>query len=118
VNCITKVAKLILGLTVAASCIASAAPNTAAQQLFDRKCGICHAEGGTGAIMLGRRLGKEQAILARRTDLQGAYVQAIVRTGLLSMPALTRVEVTDPQLAVILSYLTRADSREPVGAAP
>lgn len=111
-------AALMLGLTLAASCFATAGPEAEGQRLFDRKCGICHAAGGTGTIMLGWRLGKERAILDRRTDLQGAYVRAIVRTGLRSMPALTRVEVTDSQLADIVSYLTRADSRTPAGAAP
>jgi cytochrome c5 len=92
--------------------------NIEGQQLFDRKCGICHAEGGTGAIMLGRRLGKDGAILARRTDLQGPYVEAIARSGLRSMPPLSRVEVPDSQLSAIASYLVRPNSRTRAGAGP
>ena len=77
------------------------------EQLFAHKCGICHAAGGTGAIMLGLRLGKDHAVLAVRTDLQAPYIAAIVRMGLRSMPPLTRVEVTDAQLQSIVGYLTR-----------
>jgi mono/diheme cytochrome c family protein len=109
---------LALGLAVTTTRLSRAASGADGQQLFDRKCGLCHANGGTGAIMLGRRLGKGRAVLAQRTDLQGAYVQAIVRAGLGSMPALTRVEVTDTELAGIVSYLTRANSRTPDGAIP
>jgi len=77
------------------------------QRLFMSKCALCHAAGGTGTQMLARRLGNERALLAERTDLQPAYISAIVRAGLNSMPALTRVDVTDAQLDDIATYLTR-----------
>lgn len=72
---------------------------------FRAKCGFCHLERGTGTIMLGWRLGADRALLEKRTDLDAAYVRTIVRTGLKSMPALTRIEVTDAELAAIASYL-------------
>jgi cytochrome c5 len=85
-------------------------------RLYRAKCGFCHLEMGTGTIMLGWRLGKDKALLEKRTDLDAKYVAAIARTGLKSMPPLTRVEVTDGELQAIASYLAgpksvAADSR-------
>jgi mono/diheme cytochrome c family protein len=81
--------------------------------LFHARCGYCHEAGGTGTMMLERRLGKARALLSERADLQPAYVQGIVRHGLKAMPALSRVEVTDAELARIAAML----SRKPAGAA-
>jgi mono/diheme cytochrome c family protein len=75
--------------------------------LFLERCGVCHLQGGTGTFMLGRRLGKQHALLAERTDLQIPYVKAVVRNGLNSMPALTRVEITDQELDAVAEYLAR-----------
>jgi mono/diheme cytochrome c family protein len=80
---------------------------TAGQALFDVRCGICHAAGGTGAFMLGRRLGAEHALLADRTDLTDALVVQVVRHGINGMPLFTRVELTDAELALVVAYLTR-----------
>jgi mono/diheme cytochrome c family protein len=86
--------------------------------LFLERCGICHLPGGTGTFMLGRRLGKQHALLADRTDLQIAYVEAIVRNGLNSMPALTRVEVTDRELDAVAKYLARRREDTPADRSP
>ena len=75
---------------------------------FHARCDYCHLDGGTGTIMLGRRLGAEKALLDKRIDLDAVYVRTIVRTGIKSMPALTRVEVPDVELATIADYLARA----------
>jgi mono/diheme cytochrome c family protein len=90
----------------------SAAAATTAQlatgkALFDVRCGICHASGGTGAFMLGRRLGAERALLAERSDLTAELVSHAVRRGINSMPVFTRVELTDVELAQVVGYLTR-----------
>ena len=106
----------VLLVRTALAAHADAADINAGQQLFAHKCALCHAAGGTGTLMLQRRLGQDRALLAERTDLQPAYVSAIVRTGLNSMPALTRVEVTDAQLEDIAAYLTRP--RPATGATP
>ena len=76
--------------------------------LFDARCGICHAAGGTGSFMLGRRLGAERALLAQRTDVAAALVEVVVRRGINSMPVFTRVELTDAELALVSAYLTRS----------
>jgi mono/diheme cytochrome c family protein len=80
------------------------------QELFAARCLKCHGDGGTGTFMLARRIGKDKALLAERTDLQAEYVRFVVRNGIVSMPAITRVEVTDDELAAIVRYLTRPRS--------
>ena len=84
--------------------VASARAN---EQLFQAKCGMCHAKGGTGTLMLEKRLGAGHGVLAERKDLNGDYIGVVVRNGLMSMPAITRVEVTDAQLAQIERHLLR-----------
>ena len=113
----TGSAVLLVGALLAAQA-ATAADIASGQRLFVRKCALCHASGGTGSLMLERRLGPERAVLAERTDLQPAYIGAIVRTGLNSMPALTRVEVTDAQLDDVAAYLTRPRPATATGATP
>ncbi|HTV80339.1 MAG TPA: cytochrome c [Steroidobacteraceae bacterium] len=85
---------------------------------FAHKCGVCHDTGGTGTQMLARRLGAQRALLAERADLPAQYVRTIVRSGLGSMPALTRVEVTDAQLDDIVAYLQRPPPPAAPGAMP
>lgn len=75
--------------------------------LFDARCGICHAKGGIGTFMLGKRLGEDHSLLATRTDIPAALVEHVVRNGINSMPVFTRVELTDAELKMISAYLTR-----------
>ncbi len=82
------------------------------ERLFYARCGYCHDKGGTGTIMLARRLGDDRSLLANRTDLQPAYVKGVVRRGLNSMPALTRVEVTGAELDQIAAFLTRNPAKQ------
>jgi len=78
--------------------------------LFHAKCGYCHLAGGTGTIMLGFRLGKDRALLENRTDLTTTYIEHVARSGIGSMPRLTRIEVPDSELKLIAAYLTRPAS--------
>ncbi|HEX4002562.1 MAG TPA: cytochrome c [Candidatus Acidoferrales bacterium] len=78
--------------------------------LFHAKCGYCHLAGGTGTIMLGFRLGKDKALLENRTDLTTTYIEHVARSGIGSMPRLTRIEVPDSELKLIAAYLTRPAS--------
>ncbi len=96
-------------VSVAAISLAAADEQTSPSgaTLFQKHCGYCHLPGGTGTFMLERRLGKERALLAERRDLPQAYVEHVVRNGLQSMPALTRVEVTDSELTALASWLAR-----------
>jgi mono/diheme cytochrome c family protein len=73
---------------------------------FTHRCAMCHREGQTGTFILARRLGKEKSLLEQRTDLQPAYIRQVVRTGLVNMPRLSRVEMPDPDLDGVIAYLT------------
>lgn len=76
--------------------------------IFEARCGMCHQKGGTGTFMLGRRLGAQNALLAdRKMKLDATYVKHVVRNGVVSMPRITRAEVSDAELDAIVSYLTR-----------
>ena len=77
------------------------------KRLFEQRCGFCHLAGGTGTIMLARRLGKERSLLAERTDLTAPYIQKITRVGINGMPPQNRIEVPDSELDLIAIYLTR-----------
>ena len=77
------------------------------KKLFHARCGYCHLAGGTGTIMLGRRLGKDRALLEERTDLTVEYVKKITRVGINGMPPHTRIEVPDSELDLIAAYIAR-----------
>jgi len=82
-------------------------------KLFHARCGYCHLDGGTGTIMLGRRLGKDRALLDQRTDLTADYVKKITRVGINGMPPHTRIEVPDSELDLIAAYIARPASARP-----
>jgi mono/diheme cytochrome c family protein len=79
-------------------------------KLFHARCGYCHLAGGTGTIMLERRLGKNRALLGERTDLTAEYVKKITRIGINGMPPHTRIEVPDSELDLIAAYIARPAS--------
>jgi mono/diheme cytochrome c family protein len=89
---------------------ASASKIAEGKALFNARCGYCHLAGGTGTLMLGRRLGKDKGLLAARTDLSAEYIKKITRVGINSMPPHTRIEVPDSELDLIAAYLTRPAS--------
>ncbi len=83
------------------------------EQLFSNRCGSCHLAGGmatnliTKQMLLAKRP-PEDGLLANRKDLTQTYVKAVVRNGKNAMPRLTRVDVTDNELASIAKYLGKA----------
>lgn len=79
--------------------------------LFQEKCGMCHRSGGMGAGILGRRMSAELALLENRDDLQGPYIETVVRNGFGIMFPISRGEVSDKQLQTIVSYLAEKESR-------
>jgi mono/diheme cytochrome c family protein len=79
------------------------------RELFAEKCGMCHRSTGMGTGLLARRYPKGQEQLEARTNLSAAFVTTVVRHGLNNMPALSRAEVSDPQLASVASYLARGN---------
>jgi cytochrome c5 len=80
-------------------------PGSPGEATFLAKCRYCHVEMGPGTLTLAKRLGPDQALLARRADLQADYVKAVVRNGLNTMPAINRVEVSDKELDTIATWL-------------
>jgi hypothetical protein len=46
------------------------------------------------------------------------YVQQVVRRGLLGMPTITRVDLSDIELAYVIAYLTRPRPAAPTAAGP
>lgn len=108
-------ARLVRPTTSAAQSAEPSASNLAdRKKIFDAQCGICHQPGGTGAIMLARRLGKERSVLATRTDLSADYIRKIARVGIGSMPPFSRIAVPNSDLDLIVAYLTRpASDRAP-----
>lgn len=81
------------------------------EKLYESRCGICHAApNNTGSLMLARRLGKDRSLLAQRTDLKADYIRKVSRVGIGSMPPLTRIEVPDSELDLIVAYLARPES--------
>jgi mono/diheme cytochrome c family protein len=96
-------------------CLAIAAPATAAdvlpgKQLFDRHCAECHAPGfgHPGTQQLGWTRGSARAVLEQRKDLVPAYVSAIVRNGLMEMPAFRPTEISDAELKLLADYVANA----------
>jgi mono/diheme cytochrome c family protein len=120
----TAVAVVLVIMAIATMTVPRSAANDKAQEnangtaprleqgdkLFHAKCGYCHLQGGTGTIMLGFRLGKDQALIENRTDLKVDYIKHVARSGIGSMPRLTRIEVPDSELDLIAAYLTRPAS--------
>jgi cytochrome c5 len=83
---------------------------TDGQGLFGEKCGMCHGDAmGMGTGILGRRMPAELALLENREDLQGTFIETVVRSGFGVMLPLSRGEVSDAQLVAIIDYLAAED---------
>jgi mono/diheme cytochrome c family protein len=123
-GCVTKVVLLAAAAFLGMAGARAGARDDSAQRikdgkrLFEQRCGFCHLSGGTGTIMLGRRLGKDRSLLAERTDLTASYIEKITRVGINGMPPHNRIELPDGELDLIAAYLTRpasARATEPGG---
>jgi mono/diheme cytochrome c family protein len=80
-------------------------PSLDGKALFNEKCVMCHGPGGMGTALLARRTKIPE--LAKRDDLTKDFVIQVARTGLGNMPAISRGEVSDPQLEAIATYLEK-----------
>ena len=88
---------------------------TRGKTLFEGTCAYCHGPQGHATVLLRRRLGDKDALLAERNNLTAPYVRVAVRRGVMSMPTYRRAELSDADLAAITDYLTR--SNPPGGSA-
>jgi len=102
-----KPAMVLVSMALCAFATLTYAQESSDRQIYADRCVKCHGETGTGTFMLGRRLGKEKGMLEHRIDLTPELIRHVVRNGIVSMPAITRVEVTDAELDAIVRYLTR-----------
>jgi mono/diheme cytochrome c family protein len=114
-GCLTRLALMFVAGAFLAGTVAHAGDDSAqkieeGKKLFHARCGYCHLAGGTGTIMLGRRLGKDRSLLEERTDLNVEYIKKITRVGINSMPPHNRIELPDSELDLIAAYLTRPAS--------
>lgn len=82
------------------------------KRLFDTHCSYCHGAGAGrgGTAALERRLGKNRALLENRDDLNGIYVESVVRNGLNAMIPFRRTEINDRELQLIIDWLGRPRS--------
>jgi cytochrome c553 len=78
--------------------------------VFGEKCGMCHRATGMGTGILARRMSPELALLENRTDLQPALIETAVRSGFGVMFPISRAEVSDAQLQMLVEYLTENES--------
>jgi mono/diheme cytochrome c family protein len=99
--------RLPLGLLAVLVFAQSAAAAEPVRRDYAAACGSCHEGNGYGVQRLAERLGKDKARLTTRTDLQPAYIRTIVRRGLLAMPPMSKVEVSDTELDAIVRVLTQ-----------
>lgn len=90
------------------------------QEVFEQRCAACHAAvpkdmigppymppmAGTQALQA-RYKGAKPAELEQRTDLTPAFVSAIVRGGLNSMPFYRPTELSGDDLTALGAYLAR-----------
>ena len=102
---------LVIGLLAFASfaVTAAATPDSAAGKLvFERRCAECHGPGfgHSGTQQLGWTRGVDHAVLERRSDLTAAYINLVVRNGLMEMPAFRPTEISDAELQQLDAYLS------------
>ena len=81
------------------------------KRLFDHRCGMCHSAIGMGTGLLARRVGPGEAELEKRRNLAAPFVVAVARNGLGNMPAITRGDVSDAELAKIAAYLAKGPAQ-------
>jgi len=82
------------------------------EAVFRARCQYCHVEMGMGTLTIAKRLGPDRALLADRKDLTDDYIRTVVRHGFSTMPAISRAEVSDPELDAIVRFLTRNNPGE------
>lgn len=80
------------------------------EQVFDRWCAPCHAQGseypGTSALQAKYR-SSVPAALEDRTDLTPALIRYFVRNGVSIMPRSRKTEISDADLDALALFLTQ-----------
>ncbi len=84
--------------------------STPGQEVFNRNCAACHANGMKfpGTAALAAKYGESlPAALEERTDLTPEIVSYFVRNGVSIMPGYRRTQITDEELEALGNYLAR-----------
>ncbi len=83
----------------------------AGQEVFNRNCAACHADGvkfaGTMALAA-KYEGAIPAALEQRTDLTSDVVRYFVRNGVSIMPGYRKSQITDKELDELALYLSKS----------
>ncbi len=99
------------GTTVVNAADAADAANASiGAKAYAHRCRMCHGPGQTGTFLLARRLGAEKSLLEQRRDLTPVYIRQVVRSGLVNMPRISRVEMPDADLDAVIAYLTQKNA--------
>lgn len=78
------------------------------QALYKERCGMCHQTIGMAVSILSRRPADEsKGLLEERNDLSAAFINTVVRTGIMNMPRMSRGEVSDAELGSIATFLSK-----------
>ena len=81
------------------------------KRTFNKWCSHCHSPGGmehVGTIALEFKYeGSVPPALERRTDLHSILIKTFVRSGVKSMPAFRRTEISNLELEKLANYLAR-----------
>lgn len=107
---------LLLGFSLAFSVNAADEADASAlengKQVYDVWCIICHGEddqfsgGGTAALQVLYR-GAVPAKLEDRTDMSAELITLLVRQGRFGMPNFRLTEISEQELADLITYLQR-----------
>lgn len=91
--------------------LADQTPDMPPPRRFADACATCHENNGFGVQVLAARLGTDRAALRRNPPLPADYVRLVVRNGLGAMPAMSRIEVTDAELDLIIAELAQGTAQ-------
>ena len=98
----------ILASALVVRTTSSPAADLTGKEVFDHYCSYCHGSSdGAGTMQLRRTRGKDQALLAERTNLSPDYIEYVVRHGLKSMPPFAPADLTDAKLKVLAAFLAK-----------
>ncbi len=75
------------------------------QDAYQQRCVPCHSPGNAGWLQLKARNDGQPPELLKR-PLNGQFIEHVVRQGLHSMPAISRVELSDRQLTEVIEFIT------------
>jgi mono/diheme cytochrome c family protein len=78
------------------------------EAMFVQYCAGCHdgGDGHPGTMRLAVRLGAENSILRKRSNLAPEYVKIVVRNGFEMMPAFRPTEISDAELDALAAYVS------------